>query len=160
MAATGLSRWQSQWVKRALQHFVINRFTIQVFSCSAKDCLRNEHFRTKLVNITGLFKIWPVLLKKVYAENMVDKKKLDSLPLSIDKWQTLILKYFLIKTPMFFFQRFLWFEVMADIEKNPFLLKFYSFFTTEGMLIQPWTVCWLNIAFILTSQKKVMLRIW
>ena len=125
-----------------------------------KDCLRNEHFRTKLVNITGLFKIWPVLLKKVYAENMVDKKKLDSLPLSIDKWQTLILKYFLIKTPMFFFSKISLIRSNGRHRKNPFLLKFYSFFTTEGMLIQPWTVCWLNIAFILTSQKKVMLRIW
>ena len=43
-------------VMRALQLFVITRFAFQVISCSAKDCLRNEHFRTNLGNMHH----WPV----------------------------------------------------------------------------------------------------
>ena len=43
-------------VMGALQLFVITRFAFQVISCSAKDCLRNEHFRTNIGNMH----YWPV----------------------------------------------------------------------------------------------------
>ena len=127
MAATGLSRWQSQWAERAmwaLQHFVMTTFTFQVFSFSAKDCLRNENFRTKLVNITGLSKIWLYqMLKKVYANNMVEKKVRLT---AINYWKMADSNFeiFLKKTTLYFFKDF------SDLKygrhrKNLFLLKFY-----------------------------------
>ena len=92
MAATGFSRWQSQWAKRALQHFVITRFAFQVISCSAKDCLRNEHFRTNLGNMHH----WPVQIWLYQSFRHVkfmlriwQRIRLDSLPLIIWKWLTL-----------------------------------------------------------------------
>ena len=112
---------------RALQLFVITRFAFQVISCSAKDCLRNEHFRTKLVNITGLSKIWlyqslPGMFKKSLCWEYGREKKFDSLPLIIERWKTLILIYF--------------FDLKYGRKKSAQILLTYEFcilqlFTTE-----------------------------
>ena len=93
------------------------------------------------------------MLKKVYAENMVDKKNRVT---AIKYWKmadSSFLIYFLRKPPCIFSKiSLIW--SMADIDKNPFLLKFYwlyefcflqllscllvhhgsNNFTTEGML--------------------------